>query len=161
MPLSCGDSQNFPSLLLTWGVPPPSSQPCSLPPVEHGHLPPPSSWKMPAGCESSSGEEGRVSLQSQSRFGTAAQPLGLPWVSPTLTLTPLLLTVYTAGISSTTGPSSFFVAFSSLMPPKPKMYHHRGPLWINDLLTALFTRGWGGGRSPRVRQWGRLELCSG
>lgn len=53
-----------------------------------------------------------------------------------------------------------FDAFSSSMPPQTKIYYHRGPLWINDPLTALFTRGWGGSRSLRVWQWGRLELLS-
>lgn len=137
--------------------------------MEYSHLPPPLLWKMPPGCERRSGGKKVAFPGKVSRgLGTADQPLGLPCVSPILTLMPLLpigfpTDITLSGMQLVLLPRwghLHFCCFFLLNAPQTKIYYHSGPLWINDLLSALFIRAWGGNRSLCVWRWGRLELCS-
>lgn len=163
--LSSSSNQNFLCLLLALGV------------LPHVLLPSNGIWSSPSSItvedatrlrEKVWGEEGCISWQSQLRFGHSRSTLGpsLCFTHPySHALTPYRLPHrhhsiwYAAGTSTTMGPSSFLLLFPPQC-PTTKIYYHSGPLWINDLLSALFIRAWGGSRSLCVWRWGRLELCS-
>lgn len=98
----------------------------------------------------------RIPWKGKSGISTAYQPLGLPCVSSTLTLMPLHPTAITQrGIELVFLPLQGYLRFCFLL-----FISHRGPLWINDLLTAPFSRGWGGSRSLCVWNWRKLDLTA-